>query len=90
MMGTTPSATVAELAEIAQALGLAEAMSLDGGALSGLYFDGRHVTFPGRELSNCLAALRGIQVLVNGSRLNGFRSCVVPPGVTIGPGAGGI
>lgn len=85
VMGTVPSATVDELAETARALGLEEAVNLDGGASSGLYFDGRYITAPGRELSNCLAVIRTVPVMVNGSRLTGFRPYVAPPGVTMVP-----
>jgi len=85
VMGTTPSATVRELAEITKALGLADAMNLDGGASSGLYFDGRYLTPPGRNLSNCLAIIKRVGVVVNGLRITGFSPYVAPPGITMVP-----
>ena len=38
IMGTVASANINELAEIAKKLGLKDAMNLDGGASSGLYY----------------------------------------------------
>jgi exopolysaccharide biosynthesis protein len=35
-------------------LGAYNAMNLDGGASSGLYYGGRYLTAPGRDLSNAL------------------------------------
>lgn len=54
VMGTVPSVTIPQLAEITLKLGLTEAMNLDGGASSGLYYGGKLLTAPGRNLSNCL------------------------------------
>jgi exopolysaccharide biosynthesis protein len=54
MLVTVPSATIAELAEIMRQAGAWQAMNLDGGASSGLYYDGKYVTAPGRPLSNAL------------------------------------
>lgn len=89
VMGTTPAATVSELAEITKALGLSEAMNLDGGASSGLYLDGGYITRPGRSLSNCLVVLEkprpALKILVNGYPVTGFSPYVVPPGVTMAP-----
>jgi len=85
VMGATPSATVWELAEITKALGLADAMNLDGGASSGLYLDGSYLTSPGRDLSNCLAVIKRVGVVVNDRRITGFSPYVAPPGVTMVP-----
>jgi hypothetical protein len=38
-------------------LGLRDALNLDGGASTGLYYNGEYVTAPGRLLSNCLAVI---------------------------------
>ncbi|MGE5398218.1 MAG: phosphodiester glycosidase family protein [Chitinophagales bacterium] len=54
VMATTPGATTKQLAAIAQKMGLSYAMNLDGGASSGLYYKGKYITSPGRNLSNCL------------------------------------
>lgn len=54
LLVTVNSATIGELAEIMKSLGAYNAMNLDGGASSGLYFKGHYLTTPGRELSNAL------------------------------------
>lgn len=54
VMATVPRATVRQLAEIARNMGLIQAMNLDGGASSGLYYGGKYLTSPGRSLSNCI------------------------------------
>ncbi len=48
------TATIHELAEIMKELGCYEAMNLDGGASSGLYFEGNMIRTPGREISNII------------------------------------
>lgn len=58
VMGTVGSVSVRELAEVAQKLGLYNAMNLDGGASSGLYFQGKLLTSPGRLLSNSLVVIK--------------------------------
>lgn len=58
VIGTVGSVTVKELAEIAQKLGLLNAMNLDGGASSGLYHKGKYLTTPGRLLSNSLVVIK--------------------------------
>ncbi len=59
IMFTSGSATMRGLAEAARALGLYDAMNLDGGASSGLWFDGRYLVTPGREIPNALVVLQG-------------------------------
>lgn len=54
IFGTANNVTIHELAELCTKLGLVEAMSLDGGASSGLYYNGKYITKPGRPLSNAL------------------------------------
>ncbi|ABR49834.1 copper amine oxidase domain protein [Alkaliphilus metalliredigens QYMF] len=54
VMGTVPSVSVKELAEIAKELGLYQAINLDGGASSGLIYKDRMVHAPGRLLSNAI------------------------------------
>lgn len=51
---TVPSAKVKELAQVMLQAGAYQAMGLDGGASSGLYYQGSYLTSPGRELSNAL------------------------------------
>ena len=45
------------MADVALGLGAYQAMLLDGGASSGLWYRGRYVTVPGRPLSNALLVL---------------------------------
>ncbi|MEQ2130079.1 phosphodiester glycosidase family protein [Caldanaerobacter subterraneus KAk] len=54
LLVTVPNATVYQLAQIMKQLGAYNAMNLDGGASSGLYFKGKYLTTPGRNLSNAL------------------------------------
>ncbi|AGA57214.1 MAG: copper amine oxidase [Thermobacillus sp.] len=54
MLVTVPAATIPQLAEIMRQAGAWQAMNLDGGASSGLYYNGKYVTTPGRLLSNVL------------------------------------
>ena len=54
MLVTVPAATIPQLAEIMRQAGAWQAMNLDGGASSGLYYNGKYVTTPGRLLSNAL------------------------------------
>lgn len=53
MIGTT-SGTVSEMKNIATQLGLESAMCLDGGASSGMYYNGQNLTTPGRLLNNSI------------------------------------
>ncbi|MCL6560827.1 MAG: phosphodiester glycosidase family protein [Firmicutes bacterium] len=57
VMGTVGSASVSELAELTKNLGLKDALNLDGGASSGLYYNGKYIRQPGRQLSNCLVVI---------------------------------
>jgi hypothetical protein len=51
---TTSGARVRDLGAILKGLGCTEGMNLDGGASSGLWMNGKYLTTPGRDLSNCL------------------------------------
>lgn len=57
VMGTVDSANVYELAEVTKNLGLSDALNLDGGASTGLYYNGEYIIGPGRLLSNCLVVI---------------------------------
>lgn len=57
IMGTTPTASIKELATALLKLGLTDAMNLDGGASSSLYFKGKYITKPGRKISNALVVV---------------------------------
>ncbi|MGE5676735.1 MAG: phosphodiester glycosidase family protein [Pseudomonadota bacterium] len=46
--------TMSQLAEIAVQLGMKDAMNLDGGASSALYYKGAYIKEPGRKVSNAL------------------------------------
>lgn len=54
IIGTT-SANISQMKEIAKALGLVNAMCLDGGASSGLYYKNQYLTTPGRKINNCIS-----------------------------------
>ncbi|WP_150265510.1 phosphodiester glycosidase family protein [Paenibacillus tepidiphilus] len=51
---TTGGATIPQLAQIMKLAGAYQAMNMDGGASSGLYYGGRYLTEPGRLISNAL------------------------------------
>lgn len=51
---TTGGATIPQLAQIMKQAGAYQAMNLDGGASSGLYYNGKYLTTPGRLISNAL------------------------------------
>ncbi|GIP22292.1 phosphodiester glycosidase family protein [Paenibacillus sp. J22TS3] len=51
---TVPGAKVTELAKVMLQAGAYQAMGLDGGASSGLIYQGSYLITPGRELSNAL------------------------------------
>lgn len=57
LLVTVASAKMLQLAEVMQQLGAVDAMNLDGGASSGLVFNGAYVTRPGRPLSNALVVV---------------------------------
>ncbi|GAW28697.1 phosphodiester glycosidase family protein [Carboxydocella sp. ULO1] len=59
LMGNISDATVYQLAAVLQKLGVRDAMALDGGASTGLYWQGKYLTRPGRLLSNALVVVRG-------------------------------
>lgn len=54
IIGTAPNVNVKELAEICKILKMKDAINLDGGASSALYYKGKVVTSPGRKLSNVM------------------------------------
>ena len=54
LMVTVPNVTMAQLAQIMKQLNAYNAINLDGGASSGLYYNGKMVTPPGRNLSTVL------------------------------------
>lgn len=51
---TTGGATIPQLAEMMKQAGAYQAMNLDGGASSGLYYNGKYLTTPGRLISNAI------------------------------------
>lgn len=54
LLAAVPGATMKQWAQIMVQLGAQQAMNLDGGASSGLWFQGSSVVSPGRELSSAL------------------------------------
>ncbi|WP_341877700.1 stalk domain-containing protein [Defluviitalea saccharophila] len=89
IMGTVASANINELAEIAKKLGLKDAMNLDGGASSGLYYNGEYITRTGRQISNALVVSRlkqdAIKVTINGNKLDMNVSPVMKDGTVLVP-----
>jgi hypothetical protein len=73
VMGTVPSCTIRQLAEVAQAFNLHNAMNLDGGASSALWLNGHVLSPPGRSLSNIIAVVRVKDMgrYDTGTRING-------------------
>lgn len=54
ILATVPGATIPQMAELMKQAGALHAMNMDGGASSGLYYNGKYVTKPGRAISNAL------------------------------------
>jgi hypothetical protein len=57
VLATSNAATIVQLAKIMRAMGCTDAMNLDGGASSGLWYDGKYLTKPGRAISNSVLIL---------------------------------
>lgn len=79
VMGTVSAATLEAAAHVLAGLGFVEALNMDGGASSGLYYDGAVKRAPGRLISNALVvkryALPQVQVVAAGrfvSELRGY------------------
>lgn len=51
---TSSGATIPQLAQMMKQAGAYQAMNLDGGASSGLYYNGKYLTTPGRQISNAI------------------------------------
>lgn len=58
ILATVSGATIPQMAQIMKQAGALQAMNLDGGASSGLYYNGQYVTKPGRLISNALVILQ--------------------------------
>lgn len=73
VFGTVENVTLTELAEIMLNLDIEDGMNLDGGASSGLYYEGNVITKPGRKLSNALVITRKetrpVRLQLNGREL---------------------
>jgi exopolysaccharide biosynthesis protein len=80
VMGTSSAATALDLANVLLKMGLKDAMNMDGGASSGLYYEGTMKRNPGRLLSNALVIRRykepQVQVTVNNRFIQEFRGYV--------------
>ncbi|HWP95845.1 MAG TPA: phosphodiester glycosidase family protein [Syntrophomonadaceae bacterium] len=89
VMGTVPNVTIRELGEIAQNIGLYQAITLDSNASSGLYYQGSYITRPGRELSNALVITRlaapPVRIMLNNRELFFDADPVVVDGRTLVP-----
>lgn len=58
ILATAAKVTLKQAAEICKSLGMINAINLDGGASSSLYYKGKVITTPGRKLSNALVITR--------------------------------
>ncbi|CAK4836414.1 unnamed protein product [Aphanomyces euteiches] len=80
VLGTISAATASDMANVLLKLGLTDAMNMDGGASSALYYEGSMKREPGRLLSNALVVRRykepQVQVAVNGQFMDEFRGFV--------------
>lgn len=80
VLGTISGATAPDMANVLLKLGLTDAMNMDGGASSGLYYEGSMKREPGRALSNALVVRRykepQVQVTVNNNFVQEFRGFV--------------
>ncbi|MCK8060620.1 MULTISPECIES: stalk domain-containing protein [unclassified Fusibacter] len=63
-MAVLSNVTVLEAAEIAKALGMVDAINLDGGGSSALYASGSYVAGPGRNISNAVVVSQLKQPLI--------------------------
>lgn len=89
MMGTVANVTVKELGEIAQGMNCVNAMALDSGASSSLYYQGRYLTAPGRSLSNALVLTKlkqpPVRLMINGGEVFGDADPFIREGRTLVP-----
>ncbi len=89
IIGTVSNVTVRELGEIAQKLNCLDAMALDSGASSSLYYRGRYLTTPGRQLSNALVITKvkspPIKLMVNRKELQCDTDPFIKDGRTMVP-----
>ncbi len=73
VMGTVPNVTIKQLAAIVKKMGLYNAINLDGGASSGLYYKGRYLKTPGRQLSSAIVVtklnIKPVRVKINNKEL---------------------
>ncbi|MCT4619945.1 MAG: phosphodiester glycosidase family protein [Marinisporobacter sp.] len=67
IIGTAPSITIKDLATLCTKMNLKSAMCLDGGASSSLFYQGKYITHPGRNVNNGLIFLEQ-QVIDPGSK----------------------
>lgn len=89
IMGTVANVTVKELGEIARGLNCVNAMALDSGASSSLYYRGRYLTAPGRQLSNALVLTKlkqpVVRMMINGTEVFGDVDPFIREGRTLVP-----
>jgi len=87
IMGTASNVLVTDVAHIAIALGLKEAMCLDGGGSSSLYYNGKYLSGPGRDISNALVIkwLENPPIYLNQERLYLDSEAYITQGVSMVP-----
>lgn len=87
IIGNTPLASIRELASALSKIGVVDAMNLDGGASSGLFFNGKYISTPGRLISNALVVVESkypsipIQINLNSSSEAGGFNAIPQPGI---------
>jgi hypothetical protein len=89
IIGTISNVTVREVGEIAKNLNCTDAICLDSGASSSLYYLGSYLTRPARQLSNALVITRlktpPVRLMVNGQELFSDSDPVIRDGRTLVP-----
>lgn len=76
VFGTVSYCTIEQMADVMVEIGMKDAINLDGGASSALYYKGRMLRAPGRLLSNALivrqTASPQVQLQVNGQSVGNY------------------
>ncbi|NEW09487.1 hypothetical protein GK047_26455 [Paenibacillus sp. SYP-B3998] len=88
VMGTISYSTIEQMANVLQQVGMTDAINLDGGASSALFYKGKLLRKPGRLLSNALIVQQTdkprVQLNVNG-QLTGSKTGYIQDELTMVP-----
>jgi len=89
VIGTVPDVTISELAAILMNMNLVNAMNLDGGASSGLFYKGEVIKNTGRNISNAIVITRKktnpVRLVLNGKELFFDTDAFVENGIVMVP-----